>query len=167
MMRSRALALALSALLICPAHALDSGAEQAATLQADDFSLDLGSGARIYRGNVSFRRGGLGFDCDSLALYSDARGEMDKGVCSGSPGRFRQRPQGGGEDLLGSARRITFDARAAEVILEGGAELLQSGKRLRGARITYDLEEKAVRAGGESGGGGARMRIPPRSEAGG
>ncbi|MGR3914355.1 MAG: lipopolysaccharide transport periplasmic protein LptA [Gammaproteobacteria bacterium] len=170
MMLGRALAFAWLAFawLALPAHALDSDSAQTATLQADAFSFDLTSGARMYRGNVSFRQGSIRLECDSLAAYEDAHGGVNKGVCSGRPGRLRQRPQGGDEELRGSARRIVFDARAAEIMLEGGAELVQSGKRIRGARIIYDIEQKSARVhGADADGGRARILIPPRKKAGG
>lgn len=160
----RAFALAAFAAPMFVAHAPVVAAEQSAALQADDFSFNIKSGAHIYRGNVSFRRGGIRLDCDALEAYQDARGEMKRGVCSGSPGRFRRDGGDDGGELRGSARRILFDARAAEVVLEGGAELMQSGRRIRGARVTYDLKRNTVRVRGAEESGRARVLVAPRNE---
>ena len=158
----RAFALAALAAPMFVAHAPVVAAEQSAALQADDFSFNIKSGAHIYRGNVSFRRGGIYLDCDALEAYQDARGEIKRGVCSGSPGRFRRDADGG--EVRGSARRILFDARAAEVVLEGGAELMQSGRRIRGARVTYDLKRNTVRVRGAEESGRARVLVAPRNK---
>lgn len=145
--------------LIACAAAFDARA-QTANLEADDFSIDLKSGARTYRGNVVFRRGRIRLDCETLSAQYDAEDELQRGVCSGSPARFAQRAQGGDPGMRGSARSITFESRAEKIILQGGAEIVQSGDRIHGARITYRIAEQSVHVDGD--GERARMRIAPR-----
>ena len=130
------------------ALALDSDKDQPATLQADDFELDLDTGVRTYRGNVVFRQGSLHLDCDALVTHYDEDGEFDKGVCTGSPGRFKQRPEGRDADVSGRALSITLDKVADTVMLEGAAEVEQAGDRIQGGRITYDLETRKAKVTG-------------------
>ncbi len=133
------------------AHALDSDRHQPATLEADDFELDLETGVRTYRGNVAFREGSIRLDCAQLVTYHDAAGELHKGVCSGAPGRFRQRPEGEDADLHGRALTITLDTRAQVVLFERRAEVEQARNQIQGDLIRYDLATEKVRV---TGGGG-------------
>ncbi|MDD9858429.1 MAG: lipopolysaccharide transport periplasmic protein LptA [Gammaproteobacteria bacterium] len=134
-----------------PAGALDSDKRQPATLEADDFEFDLEAGVRIYRGNVVFRQGSMHLDCDALVTHYAEDNELEKGVCTGRPGRFKQRPEGRTADVHGHALSITLDNLRSLVILDGEAEVEQAGDRIRGRRITYDLRSKKARVTGGAG----------------
>ena len=149
--RVGALVAALAGAPILPALALDSDKAQPATLEADDFELDLETGVRTYRNNVVFRQGSIRLDCDRLVTHHNADDQLETGVCSGAPGRFKQRPEGRDSDLLGHARSITLDRIEDMLILEHQAGLEQGGNAIRGQRITYDLRTKKVKVtGGET-----------------
>ncbi|MGI9310393.1 MAG: lipopolysaccharide transport periplasmic protein LptA [bacterium] len=135
--------------------------DEPTTLEADDFTFDLDTGVRIYRGDVAFRQGDFHLDCDELATYHDADGGLDKGVCRGAPGRFAQRPDSSGDEVRGRARTITLDNRAKIVVLEREAEIEHGGNRIQGERITYDLASRKLRAGAD-GESRARMIVQPR-----
>ncbi len=154
-------ALAVSA----PSRALDSDANQQATLAADEVELDLKTGVRTYRGNVRFRHGGIHLACDALVTRHGRDGELASGVCTGQPGKFNQRREGRDANARGNARRITLDKGAGLLLLEGGAEVvLADGDRIRGERITYDLKTKKVKI---AGGAVANARLqPPPADAG-
>ena len=158
------LALALSA----PALALDGDSEQPATLDADDMELDFATGQRIYRGNVVFRQGSLKLDCDELTTTFNDAGDLDQAVCVGSPSRFKQRPEGAEEDVVGTASTITMDRVNDLVTLKSQAKVVQGGTTITGRLITYDLTtEKASIKGGSTqtaGSGEAAPSPAPETE---
>ena len=165
-----------------PAAALDSDKTQPVTLEADDFELDLESGARIYRGQVEYRQGSVRIDCDELVTRYDADDALQSGVCTGRPGRFQQTVDGGDGDgdgdgdgettvtpettatvVRGRALTITYDRAAGRIVLDGEAQVEHRGDRLRGARITYDLETRRARVtGGGDRGERPRIEAQPR-----
>ena len=146
----RILLVTLGVLLFQPAYALDSDTEQPAMLDADDFEIDLSTGVRIYRGNVVFRQGSIRIECDELITHLNQDGALDKGVCTGTPGRFKQRPEGASEDVVGVARKITMDQIEEVIVLKTQARVTQGGTQISGRLITYDLvtEKVKVKGGG-------------------
>ena len=58
------------------AWSLDSDRDQPATLEANDFELDLKTGVRTYRGDVVYRQGSIRLDCDELVTYFNDDGEL-------------------------------------------------------------------------------------------
>ena len=145
----RNIVLIAAAFAFIDAIALDSDRDQPATLEADDFELDLKTGVRTYRGNVLYRQGSIRLECDELVTYFNEDGELDKAVCSGDPGKFKQRPENSDEDLIGKARVITMDQIAELVTLKSRADVVQGGTRLTGRLLTYNLAtEKVVVKGG-------------------
>lgn len=160
---------ALSFPLARPAAALDADKTQPVTLEADDFELDLASGARIYRGQVEYRQGSIRIDCDELVTRHDDAGELQTGVCTGRPGRFQQTLAGDGDDaaavVRGQALTITYERAAGRVVLAGEAQVAHRGDRLRGARIVYDLAAKRARVTGDDAGARPRIEVQPRPAA--
>ena len=128
--------------------ALDADKEQPATLEADDFELDLETGVRTYRGGVVFRHGSIQLACDELVTYYNADDKLDKGVCTGNPGKFRQRPEGRNSDVFGRARTITLDRVKAVVVFETRADIEHGENRIHGRLITYDLQTKKAKVAG-------------------
>lgn len=138
-----------AAIIFVNAHALDSDRDQPATLEADDFELDLKTGVRTYRGNVLYRQGSIRLECDELVTYFNEDGELDKAICSGDPGKFKQRPENSEDDMIGKARLITMDQVAELVTLKSRADVVQGGTRLTGRLLTYNLAtEKVIVKGG-------------------
>lgn len=124
--------------------ALESDRDQPATLEADDIELDLRTGVRTYRGDVVYRQGSIRLDCDELVTRFNDDGELDTGVCTGNPGRFRQRPEGSGEDAVGEAVKITMDQVDRLVTLGGQARVTQGPNTVTGRLITYGLDTDKV-----------------------
>lgn len=166
---SLASALILIWLVAAPlkALALDTDSEQPATLEADSFEIDMKTGERVYRGNVLYRQGSIRLECDELVTNFNSEGELDKAVCSGDPGKFKQRPQDSEDDMLGEARVITLDQVGELVTLESRAEVVQGGTRLNGRLLTYNLKtEKIVvkgEASGQAGGTAPKATTEPGS----
>jgi len=171
------MAAAMAMAIAWPAAALDSDKTQPVTLEADDFELDLESGARIYRGQVEYRQGSVRIDCDELVTRYDADDALQSGVCTGRPGRFQQTVNDGDGDgdgettvtpetatvVRGRALTITYDRAAGRIVLDGDAQVEHRGDRLRGARITYDLETRRARVtGGGDRGERPRIEAQPR-----
>lgn len=151
---------AVAIAVAAPAAALEADKTQAVTLEADDFEFDLDSGARIYRGNVVYRQGSIRVECDALTTRHDGDGELQSGVCTGNPGRFRQTLAGDdGETTVvqGQARAITFDR--GRIVLDGDAQVAHAGDRLSGARIAYDVDARKAKVTGDGDGSGRRPRI--------
>ncbi|MYH89722.1 MAG: lipopolysaccharide transport periplasmic protein LptA [Gammaproteobacteria bacterium] len=136
--------------------ALESDRDQPATLEADDIELDLRTGVRTYRGDVVYRQGSIRLDCDELVTRLNDDGELDTGVCTGNPGRFRQRPEGSGEDVVGEAVEITMDQTDRLVTLGGQARVTQGPNTVTGRLITYGLDtDKVLVKGGVQTSGSA------------
>ena len=133
--------------------ALAADKEQPATLEADDFELDLETGVRTYRGGVVFRHGSIQLACDELVTYYNADDKLDKGVCTGNPGKFRQRPEGRNSDVFGRARTITLDRVKAVVVFETRADIEHGENRIHGRLITYDLQTKKAKVAGRGAAG--------------
>ncbi len=130
--------------------ALDSDSEQPATLEADDFELDLKTGIRTYRGNVLYRQGSIRLECDELVTYFNDDGELDKAFCSGDPGRFKQRPEDSEEDMIGNAREITLDQVKELVTMKSSAEVQQGNQQMKGRLLTYNLATEKVIVKGDN-----------------
>ena len=76
--------------------------------------------------------------------YTDDE-ELDNAVCTGSPGMFRQQPEGEEGEMIGSAMTITYDRKKELVTLAEQAEVVRGRTTVDGHLITYDLEtEKSV-----------------------
>ena len=166
MIRSSILML-LVVMLSQAAHALDSDKQQPATLDADDFEMDFKTGVRTYRGNVIFRQGSIRLTCDELTTYLNSDNELDKAVCIGSPGTFKQRPEGQEEDVNGQAMEITMDEIEQLVTLKSRAKVVQGGTTLSGRTITYDMALEKVRVkGGGSAEGQATTQATTQAPAG-
>lgn len=135
-----------------PGYALDSDAEQPASLQADDFEIDFNTGVRIYRGNVVFQQGSLRLNCEELTTYMNDDDELDRAICIGSPGKFRQRPQPQDEEIVGVAAEITMDQIKQLVTLKSGlkirAQVVQNNLSMSGKMITYNLSTQKVKVTG-------------------
>ena len=150
MMRYSVFALLCGLSLAPNTWGLDSDRDQPATLEANDFELDLKTGVRTYRGNVVYRQGSIRLECDELVTYFNDDGELDKGVCSGDPGRFKQRPEGSEDDMIGEARVITMDQLEELVTLKSRAKATQGPNTITGRLITYNLATEKVIVKGEA-----------------
>lgn len=150
-MPDRLIAGLLLCVLIQTSYALDSDAEQPATLEADDMEMDFATGVRTYRGNVTFTQGSIRMNCEELVTYLNDDHSLDKAVCTGGPARFRQQPQDQDEDIRASALEITVDQASETVVLKNRARVEQGASTITGKTITYNLStEKATVKGGAS-----------------
>lgn len=139
----------MACLIWSVSHALENDTEQPATLDADEIELDFKTGVRIYRGNVVFSQGSIRITCNLLTTHFDDDGELERAVCEGAPGTFRQRPEGEDQDVVGEAREIVLDQSDRLVTMKSGARIMQGDSNMSGNLISYDLDsEKAIAKGG-------------------
>jgi len=144
--------------------ALDSDSEQPATLEANTFEIDLQTGQRIYRGDVLYRQGSIRLECDELITNFNDDGELDKAVCTGDPGKFKQRPQDSEDDMLGEARVITLDQVGELVTLESRAQVEQGLTKLNGRLLTYNLKTEKIVVKGDASGQSGKAAEPKTAE---
>jgi len=127
--------------------ALNSDKDQPITLDADNFEIDLKTGVRIYRGNMSLRQGSIRLNCDKLITYYD-NDTLNKAVCTGKPIRFRLRPESSENDIVGTARKFTMDEIQQEIILKTQAKIVHGDIQISGQVILYNLATEQIKVKG-------------------
>ena len=132
------------------ASALSTDRDQPINLEADEAELDQTEGVSTYVGNVVVTQGSMKVESDRMVVYLND-GEIDRIEATGAPARFRQRPDGKDEDVMGGASKMDYLAGQSMVILTGDAWVEQAGDVIRGARIEYSLTEDLVKAKKGSG----------------
>jgi lipopolysaccharide export system protein LptA len=146
-MKSRLAEAAVSGWLLLPlaAGALESDRQQPVSIEADRAELDQSSGVGVYTGGVVVVQGSMRLEADRLEIKSPGGG-IESAVATGRPARFKQRPEGHQEDVVGGGQQIDYLATEARVILTGEAWVTQAEDTVRGARIEYDLESDQIQA---------------------
>lgn len=145
-----------------PLHARESDLSKPIDVRAEKSEFDEKAGTQTLSGNVEISQGTMKITADriAIALKNNALHTI-KGT--GSPIRFEQENESG-ELMQGEAKRITYDAIAGTLILEGTARLSQPRQNLVSERITFDARTQKVSA--EGGGQSGRVNIqilPPQS----
>lgn len=133
-------------------YALENDQEQTATLDADEFDIDLQTGVRIYRGNVIYRQGSIKLTADEIVAYFK-EGALERAVATGKPGnlaRFSQRPEGKDTDIVGVALRIELDDAKQFIVLQNKAKINQDAHEISGEKITYDLNAQRLKVTSEA-----------------
>jgi lipopolysaccharide export system protein LptA len=141
-------------LLLCipfQGAALESDKEQPLQLEADSLSIDEGAGVVLYEGSVEITQGSLKIWADRLWVHR-RQGITEKIVGEGSPVRFRQLIEEGGEEARGEARRVEISMERDELLLIDDALLEQGNNRFRSDRIIYNRGKAMVRAGASAQG---------------
>lgn len=129
------------------AMALSSDREKPAVIEADDVEFDFRTGVRTYRGNVSVIQGTLEIKSDKLIVnYKD--GKMQDATAWGNPARFRQRPDGKNEDVIGKGKKILLNEVKNTLTLYTKASLKQGSDTAHGEIIIYDMAKDKLRVKG-------------------
>jgi lipopolysaccharide export system protein LptA len=129
------------------AMALSSDRDQPAVIEADDVEFDFRTGVRTYRGNVSVVQGTLQINSDKLVVnYKD--GKMQDATAWGNPARFRQRPDGKENDVIGKGKKILLDEIKNTLTLYTKASLKQGSDTAHGEIIIYDMANDKLRVKG-------------------
>ena len=129
------------------AMALSSDRDQPAVIEADDVEFDFRTGVRTYRGNVSVVQGTLQINSDKLIVnYKD--GKMQDATAWGNPARFRQRPDGKKDDVIGKGKKILLNEVKNTLTLYTKASLKQGSDTAHGEIIIYDMAKDKLRVKG-------------------
>lgn len=151
-------------LLIVPALAqgLSSDRNQPITIEADRATLNEADGSSIYEGNVHLQQGTLNLRGDRMTVQMLDK-EVDKIVLTGQPARYQQRPDGKDSDQHAEAGRIEYHAADERMVLLENARVWQSGaEEFRSERITYNIKNNTVTAGGSTG-DRVHITLPPKN----
>ena len=140
----------ITAILVFPLTS--SGADdrdQPVLIQADEVDMDLKSGQRLYRGNVSVTQGSIRILADQIEM-TFSNEQLALALATGQPAIFRQRPAGKSHDVVGKGQSIEMDEVSNLVTLRGGASLKQQQDTVYGETIVYDLRSGKLRVRGDS-----------------
>lgn len=131
-------------------HALSSDRDKPIRIEADSAKLDESKGFSHYQGNVRLHQGSLNLRGDSMTVHTDGR-SVTKVVVTGSPARFRQRPDGKAADLNAEAEKMEYMQSEERIILTGKARVWQTGgSEFASDRINYDIRNNIANAGGDN-----------------
>lgn len=141
-------------LVMSPAWGLPSDLDAPIKIEADQLDVDDARGVSVYRGKVKFTQGTLELTAEEVTLSATVDRSLDKATALGKPASFKQQVDSNGGVVTGRAERIEYNAKAEQVILEGGAHLVYCGDEFQGSRIEYFVRQdlvKASKAGAETG----------------
>ena len=140
----------ITAMLVFPlASSGSDDRDQPVVIQADEVDMDLKSGLRLYRGNVSVTKGSIRILADQIEM-TFSNEQLALALATGQPAVFRQRPAGKSHDVVGKGESIEMDEVNNLVTLRGGASLKQQQDTVYGETIVYDLRSGKLRVRGNS-----------------
>ncbi len=140
----------ITAMLVFPwASSGSDDRDQSVVIHADEVDMDLKSGLRIYRGNVSVTQGSITILADQIEM-TFSNEQLALALATGQPAVFRQRPVGKNHDVVGKGETIELDEVKNVVTLLGGASLQQQQDTVYGEIIVYDLRSGKLRVRGNS-----------------
>jgi len=139
-----ALATGLAALMLAlPAAAERADRTKPLTMEADQpCTVDLVRQVSVCSGNVVIAQGTLVIRADRIELRELPDGYRTA-TAIGSPGKraaYKQRRDGGLEELEGSAERVEYDARTDTLRFVGNAQV----RRLRGDVAAEDIQGSVI-----------------------
>jgi len=140
----------ITAILVIPlASSGSDDGDQPVVIKADKVDMDLKSGQRLYRGNVTVTQGSIRILADQIEM-TFSNEQLALALATGQPAIFRQRPAGKNHDVVGKGQSIEIDEIKNEVTLRGGASLKQQQDTVYGETIVYDLRSGKLRVRGNS-----------------
>jgi len=142
--RRAALAGGLVALMVAaPAAAERADRTKPLTMEADQpCTVDLVRQVSVCSGNVVIAQGTLVIRADRIELRELPDGYRTA-IALGSPGKraaYKQRRDGGEEELEGSAERVEYDARTDTLRFIGNAQV----RRMRGNVAAEDIQGSVI-----------------------
>ena len=139
----------ITAMLVFPLTSSGSNdRDQPVVIQADEVDMDLKSGQRLYRGNVSVTQGSIRILADQIEM-TFSNEQLTQALATGQPAIFRQRPAGKNHDVVGKGQSIKMDEVNNLVTLRGGASLKQQQDTVYGETIVYDLRSGKLQVRGD------------------
>lgn len=131
-------------------------------VSADRKVTDYKNGTSVYTGKVVIDQGSLHATGDKATLYVH-NGQLVRAVLEGSPATFQEMDDKN-QLVKGSANQANYLAQDQQIILTGNAQLLRQGDKLAAQRITYNMKDEIVQAGGSDNGGRVHVTIQPRTQ---
>jgi len=128
--------------------ALSSDKDQPIDLEADSADIDDKQGVSVYRGNVVLSQGSMVLNAQVLTLYHNKKRQLSKAIATGSPSKFRQRPDGKDSDMHAKANKMIYFVLEDKIHLLDDAVLWQNKDSFRGNKIIYDTKAGSVKATG-------------------
>jgi len=133
-----------------PLHswALSSDKDQPIDLEADSADIDDKQGVSVYRGNVVLSQGSMVLNAEILTLYHNKKRQLTKAIATGSPAKFKQRPDNKDADMHAKAKKMIYFVLEDKIHLLDDAVLWQNKDSFRGNKIIYDTKAGSVKATG-------------------
>lgn len=143
------------------AQALSTDQNQPINIQADRVSIHEKRGYSEYAGSVEMTQGSMRLKADRVIIHQHG-GHLQKVDATGNPAHFSQLPDGSEVRVEAEAKTIEYDAATGELVLKGGARVVQGANTFTGERIEYNTHNATVSASkGETGQGRVRATIEP------
>src|SRR5688500_12713790 len=140
----RAALIALAAALFSPwAAAEKADRTKPLTMESDQpCTVDLVRQVSVCNGNVVIAQGTLEIRADRVELRETAEGYRTATAIGSSakPAMYRQKRDGGDEQVEGSAERVEYDARADTLRFTGSAQV----RRVRGTVPSEDIQGAVI-----------------------
>jgi len=141
--RRVALGAGFAVLLATPALAERADRNKPLTMEADrPCTVDLVRQVSVCSGNVVIAQGTLIIRADRVELRESPDGYRTATAIGapGKPAAYKQRRDGGEEELEGSAERLEYDARSDTLRFVGNAQV----RRLRGSVAAEDIQGSVI-----------------------
>lgn len=164
------LALLMSLLLACPAHAERGDSSKPINIEANHLEYNDATKVSTFTGNVVLTQGSIRIQGNRLVLKQLARNAQTAQV-NGDQATFRQKRDGMEQYIHGLADQIFYDSRTEKVTLTGRARLHRQNcnqpvDEITGGTIVYSATTETFTVDGKQpagtrreGGGNGRVRI--------
>ncbi|ANJ66158.1 lipopolysaccharide transport periplasmic protein LptA [Halothiobacillus diazotrophicus] len=158
------IALTLAALALASPNAFAAKADRSKPIEvsANEKITDYKNGTSVYTGQVVIDQGSLHATGDKATLYVK-NGQLVRAELDGKPATFQELDEKN-QLVKGSATHATYLATEQKIVLTGNAQLNRQGDRLAAQRITYNMKDEVVQAGGPDNGGRVHVTIQPRNK---
>jgi lipopolysaccharide export system protein LptA len=103
-------------------------------------------------GNITIEKTGITIDAEQASIILSER-QLESFSLVGAPVNFRYLVDNNSQ-ATGKANNISFNLNSRMIILEGGAQLLESGNELNGEHIEYDVDAERLKANNQGQGDG-------------
>lgn len=139
--------------------------EESIYLEADKAEIDDKQGVSVYTGAVKLTRGALTVLADKLTVYRNKQ-ELQKIIAVGVPVRLHQAAGPATKEARGEGRRVEYDPKSGDVLLQDNAVLHQERNEFSGNEIRYNVNSESVNATrGQAADQRVRVIIHPKESA--
>ncbi|GLP95829.1 lipopolysaccharide transport periplasmic protein LptA [Paraferrimonas sedimenticola] len=143
-------ALLFSALVSTSAAAVTADYLQQVTINSDTQSADINESLIIFDGNVVVRQGSMEIKADRLTAQTNEDKTAKVLVATGQPATYEQVMENGAP-ASASAEEIRYDIATSTLTMIGNASLEQTGNKVTGHQIRYNMETQRIIAESSQG----------------